>query len=95
MGKIHKLEILLSWLEDNENMNSDLLFAEGVDSAEMLPAVRAAVALLRMPKAEKYSPPWDAYYTCPAIASEEISTDEARVWNLAQKFVIDTLNGRR
>ncbi|MFU0968283.1 hypothetical protein [Kluyvera ascorbata] len=61
----HKLEILLTWLEDNENMGTDLFFADGVDSADMLPAVRAAVELLNMPKAEKYAPPWIRYEKNP------------------------------
>lgn len=94
MRQPHKLEILLTWLEDNENMGTDLFFAEGVDSADMLPAVRAAVELLNMPKAEKYAPPWDAYYSCEALPSDEISKEEARIWNAAQKYVMDKLHGR-
>ncbi|HAT3899785.1 TPA: DUF957 domain-containing protein [Citrobacter freundii] len=94
MSKPHKLEILLAWLEDNVAMGTEIIFDEGVDSGDVLPAVRAAVELLNMPKAVSHPPPWDAYYTCEAIDSEELSKDEARVWNMAQKYVQDTLQGR-
>ncbi|HIG8798271.1 TPA: hypothetical protein ACYEOW_004851 [Raoultella terrigena] len=39
------LEILLRWLEDNVEMESDILFSDNVDSAAMIPAVQAAIAL--------------------------------------------------
>lgn len=54
MSKPHKLEILLAWLEDNVAMGSEIFFDEGIDSAAVLPAVRAAVELLNMPKAVRY-----------------------------------------
>jgi len=94
MSKSHKLEILLAWLEDNVEMGTEILFDEGIDSAAVLPAVRAAVELLNMPKAVRYPPPWTAYYSCEAIGSDKLSKEEARVWNLAQKYVQDTLQGR-
>ncbi|AYY47151.1 DUF957 domain-containing protein [Citrobacter freundii] len=94
MSKPHKLEILLAWLEDNVAMGTEIIFDEGIDSGDVLPSVRAAVELLNMPKAVSHPPPWDAYYTCEAIDSEELSKDEARVWNMAQKYVQDTLQGR-
>lgn len=94
MSKPHKLEILLAWLEENVTMGKEILFDEGIDSAAVLPAVRAAVELLNMPKAVRYPPPWTAYYSCEATGCEELSKEEARVWNLAQKYVQDTLQGR-
>ncbi|MFV0100324.1 hypothetical protein, partial [Klebsiella pneumoniae] len=39
------LEILLRWLEDNVEMETDILFSDNVDSAAMIPAVQAAIAL--------------------------------------------------
>lgn len=86
MSKPHKLEILLAWLEDNVAMGTEIIFDEGIDSGDVLPSVRAAVELLNMPKAVSHPPPWDAYYTCEAIDSEELSKDEARVWNMAQNM---------
>lgn len=92
MSKIHKLEVLLAWLEDNVDMGTEIFFDEGIDSAAMLPAMRAAVELLNMPKAVSHPPPWNAYYSCEAIQADELSEEEARVWNMAQKYVQDTLN---
>lgn len=94
MSKPHNLEILLAWLEDNVIMETDIEFDEGIDSQAMLPALRAAVALLEMPWAKSFPPPWNAYYVCEAIPSDELSREEARIWNSAQKFVQDTLRGR-
>jgi len=93
MNKPHKLEILLAWLEDNVEMGTELFFDEGIDSAAVLPAVRAAVELLNMPKAVRYAPPWDAYYTCEAIPSDEMSKEEAQLWNAAQTYVVNKLHG--
>ncbi|WMW82618.1 hypothetical protein [Klebsiella pneumoniae] len=39
------LEILLRWLEDNVEMETDILFSDNVDSTAMIPAVQAAIAL--------------------------------------------------
>lgn len=39
------LAILLRWLEDNVEMETDILFSDNVDSAAMIPAVQAAIAL--------------------------------------------------
>ena len=50
MSKPHKLEILLAWLEDNVAMGTEIIFDEGVDSGDVLPAVRAAVELLNNAK---------------------------------------------
>lgn len=94
MSKSNKLEILLAWLEDNGAMATEINLDEGTNLASVLPAVRAAVELLNMPKAVRYPPPWTAYYSCEAIGAEELSKEEARVWNLAQKHVQDTLQGR-
>lgn len=94
MSKPHNLEILLAWLEDNLSMETDIEFDEGIDSQAMLPAVRAAVQLLKMPRAESFPPPWNEYYICEAIPSNELSSEEARIWNSAQKYVQDTLRGR-
>ncbi|SXP66890.1 DUF957 domain-containing protein [Klebsiella pneumoniae] len=44
------LEILLRWLEDNAEMESDILFCDNVDSAAMIPAVQAAIALAEYAK---------------------------------------------
>lgn len=37
------LEILLAWLEDNVQMGTDIIFADDIDSAAMIPAVHAAI----------------------------------------------------
>ncbi|MBG6246679.1 hypothetical protein CS369_21750 (plasmid) [Candidatus Symbiopectobacterium sp. 'North America'] len=42
-----ELEILLAWLEDNEECGTEIQFSDDVGSAELLPAVRGAVELLR------------------------------------------------
>lgn len=39
------LEILLRWLEDNVEMETDILFSDNVDSTAMIPAVQATIAL--------------------------------------------------
>lgn len=43
------LNTLLNWLEDNVNMDSDIFFADDVDSAVMIPAVQAAIELAKNP----------------------------------------------
>ncbi|WP_227514833.1 hypothetical protein [Raoultella ornithinolytica] len=41
------LEILLAWLEDNVQMETDIIFADDIDSAAMIPAVQAAIELAK------------------------------------------------
>lgn len=93
--KQSKLEILLAWLEDNVEMETDILFTDGVDSAAMIPAVQAAVNLLNMPKATSRPAPWKEYFMCEAIPSWELNRTEAAVWNEARSYVINTLKGIR
>ncbi|MBL1904873.1 DUF957 domain-containing protein, partial [Klebsiella pneumoniae] len=47
MSAQDSLEILLAWLEDNVEMETDIIFADDIDSAAMIPAVQAAIAGLK------------------------------------------------
>lgn len=94
MSKMHKLEILLAWLEDNVEMEADILFTDGVDSAAMLPAVRGAVELLSMPKAKRYGPPWQSYHHVPGIIGE-MNRAESQIWNEAFSYVQGKLKGAK
>ncbi len=89
MAKQHKLEILLAWLEDNVICETDIEFAEGVDSEAMIPAVRGAVALLKMPKAKRI----DGYFYTEANSAIEMNRAESQIWNEARSYAIDCLNG--
>ncbi|EMM8865051.1 hypothetical protein ACS6VN_000742 [Klebsiella oxytoca] len=95
MSKPHKLEILLSWLEDNIEMRTDIQFADGVDSSAMLPVIRDVVELLSMPKAKRDAPPWGEYWHTDAAPALEMRRDEAEVWNTAQEYVLNKLKGAK
>lgn len=41
MSAQDSLEILLAWLEDNVEMETDIIFADDIDSAAMIPAVQS------------------------------------------------------
>lgn len=88
---MHKLDVLLAWLEDNIDCGTDIEFAEGIDSAAMIPAVQAAVSLLQMPKAVRCDKPWSEYFRTDAATSLEMNRAEAQIWNEAQNFVRKTL----
>lgn len=91
---MHKLEILLAWLEDNVDMGTDIEFTDGVDSEAMLPAVRGAVEVLQnMPKAKRCDPPWAAYYEAPGVI-DEMNRAESQVWNEARDYVLKRLKGQ-
>ncbi|HGE7088423.1 TPA: hypothetical protein ACGB3K_005163 [Klebsiella aerogenes] len=92
MSKQHKLEILLAWLEDNVEMETDILFTDGVDSAAMIPVVRGAVELLGMPKAKRCDPPWQGYHHVSDVI-EEMNRDEAQIWNQSRNYVLGKLKG--
>ena len=47
MSAQDSLEILLAWLEDNVEMETDIIFADDIDSAAMIPAVQSAIAGLK------------------------------------------------
>lgn len=91
MSKQNKLEVLLAWLEDNIEMETDIQFADGVDSAAMLPAIRSVVELLSMPKAKRDAPPWAEYWHTEAAPALEMRRDEAEVWNTARQYVQNKL----
>lgn len=94
MAKQHKLEILLAWLEDNVECGTDIEFIDGVDSAAMIPEIRAAVELLKMPKAGRNKECWGDYFYTSAMPSLEMNRAESQVWNAAREYVIDSLNCR-
>lgn len=87
----HKLEILLAWLEDNVEMGTTIEFAYGVDSSTMIPAVKAAVGLLNMPKAKRCEPPFGEYYHTEATPDAEMNRSEANIWNAAREYVVKQL----
>lgn len=43
MSTQDSLEILLAWLEDNVETETDIIFTDDIDSAAMIPAVKAAI----------------------------------------------------
>lgn len=72
ISKQQKLEILLGWLEDNVDMGTTIEFAEGVDSSAMIPAVKTAVDLLNMQKADS------GILTCAALAATDVLAERSR-----------------
>jgi hypothetical protein len=47
MSTQNSLEILLAWLKGNVEMETDIIFADDIDSAAMIPAVQSAIAGLK------------------------------------------------
>lgn len=97
MGKkthLELLQILRLWLEDNVDMESELVFTDGVTSEDMLPAIEEVLSLLDMPKAKRCAPPWGEYYYTEAVTSMEMNRAESQVWNAARDYVLDRLKGK-
>lgn len=83
------LEILLAWLEDNVQMETDIIFADDIDSAAMIPAVQAAIELA---KDASYGDAKDAHPVCIVdnghqttieIHNQGNSIDEGKAFQIA------------
>jgi len=78
---INNLLVLRSWLQDNIDCDSELMFAEGIDSNSMIKVIDKVIKIADIPEAKTKGGNWREYYYVRDQPDYELSRVEAMHWN--------------